>query len=88
LFSSIDPQSKRLYRMDILGDTNRFHLKGDEQLVVLHDKELYRPALDLRVGEHAIHVFANEPLDANGRYPLESEGARLITNWRHLHRVH
>lgn len=83
-----DQQSRWLYRVDPLEP--EFDIGPDEPLVVLHYGKLIQPAFSLRKGAQVIHLVGTGipmMLDPQGRRPLESEGAALLTYeaWNDVH---
>jgi ATP-dependent DNA helicase RecQ len=74
-----------LYRVDSLREFAPLRITREENVVVLHTKEVNRRALSFAKGERLIHLFVNDVpyLDRSRRYPLESAGARFYSTAEH-----
>jgi hypothetical protein len=72
--------SSTLYRVDPIPAAGRdIRLSLNESAVVFHIDSLLPRAFRIRQGREIVHVISagTAYLDVNGRFPLESEGAKL-----------
>jgi ATP-dependent DNA helicase RecQ len=80
---ALGASASTLYRVDPVPlASSGIRLAPEENAVVFHINSLSPRALRVRQGHEIAHVLTagTEYLDVNGRYPLESEGARLLTH--------
>jgi ATP-dependent DNA helicase RecQ len=80
LCETVDPDARFPFRLDAIDPRAPFVVSADETLVVLHLETLMTDALNLHVGRRVIHLIGagvRPFLDAQGRRPLESQGAPL-----------
>jgi ATP-dependent DNA helicase RecQ len=67
------------YRLDALDAGHPLRVYSDETIVFLHIGSLAREGFEFRGGREVVHLICQGLyyLDTYGRFPLESEGARL-----------
>lgn len=76
--AAFDSSDLSIYRLDSTG-WGEININPEERLAILHGASINRPTLAIRCGSEVVHLFSRgaDILDADRRYPLESEGVRL-----------